>query len=370
MKIRKYLAGDISEGLQRIKKELGPDAIILQTRPVRRKGLRGYFTPRQLEIIAALDTNREEKAGLGEALTQVLVEDKRTEKMKEELLELKSMVSRLTESSPPRTDFPFPADGAVIKKPIMYWRRYLEHQDLDAVLLHELLSEIEKETAGPGRVSQTVVAQLLQTKTVRRLRCDATKKYRTQIFVGPTGVGKTTTLAKLAARFALDEQERVGLLTIDHYRIGAVDQLRTYAEIMDLPLEVVYSPRDLVKAMLRLEGCERILVDTAGRATGNTEQMEELSGYIELLQPADIYLVISATTRQQDIRLITECFNRLKYNRLIVTKLDEAAVYGAVLNSIYYTNLPLAYLTNGQRVPEDLKLVNEAELAGLLWGVS
>lgn len=367
MKIRKYLAVNITEGLRQIKKEMGLDAVIIQTRPVRRKGLRGLFAPRQLEILAALDSYKEEKSGLGDVLTQVLLEDKRTEKVAEELQELKTIVQQLT-GAPPEFATPAFLEGTAAKGPVAYWRRYLEHQDLDKVLLQELFKEVEKEIAGPGRISQGRVAQILREKAARRVRFNGVQNHRTQVFVGPTGVGKTTTLAKIAARYALDEQEKVGLITIDHYRVGAVEQLRTYAEIMDLPLEVVYSPRDLYKAMLRLEGFDRILVDTAGRATGNCEQMEELSGYIEQLLPAVVYLVVSATTRQQDIRLITESFSKLKYNRLIVTKLDEAAVYGAILNSIYYTDLPMAYITDGQRVPEDLKPADEIDLAGLLWG--
>ena len=276
MKIRKYVATNITEGLQRIKKELGPEAVILQTRPVRRRGLRGFFLPRQLEILAALDTRKEEKAELGQALTSVLAGDKRTEKVAAELEELKSYVMQISAATA-ETEGSAAVDGSALKTPVAYWRRYLEHQDLDRMLLQELIREVETEIAGPGRVSQARVAQLLREKLARRISFDAAPKQRTQILIGPTGVGKTTTLAKLAARFALEEQKKVGILTIDHFRIGAVDQLRTYAEIMDLPLEVVYSPRDLMSAMLRLEGCEQILVDTAGRATGNDEQLEELA---------------------------------------------------------------------------------------------
>ena len=367
MKIRRYVAANITEGLQRIRKELGPEAVILQTRPVRRRGLRGFFLPRQLEILAALDTDKEEKAELGQALSSVLAGNRRAEKVAAELEALKSYVMQISASTAGTNPLGAP-DGSAVKTPVAYWYRYLEHQDLDGVLLQELIRAVEAEIAGPGRVSQSRVAQLLREKLARRFSFDTAPKQRTQIFIGPTGVGKTTTLAKLAARFALEEQQKVGILTIDHFRIGAVDQLRAYTEIMDLPLEVVYSPRDLMGAMLRLEGCERILVDTAGRATGNDEQMEELAGYIELLLPADVYLVISATTRQQDIRHIADYFSRMQYNRLIITKLDEASVHGAVFNSAYYTKLPLAYLTNGQRVPEDIKPASTVDLAGLLWG--
>jgi len=367
MKIRKYLAANVTEGLQQIRKELGNDALILQTRPVRRKGLRGIFTPRQVEILVALDSRPQEKMEITEALTRALAEEERAKKVQAELQELKTMVKQLV-AVPPVSETVSLQDGVATKGPVAYWRRYLEHQDLDAALLQELFKESEIEFKGPGRLSQGRVAQILREKAIGRINVNGSKNQRTHIFVGPTGVGKTTTLAKIAARLALSEQESVGLVTIDHYRIGAIEQLRTYAEIMDLPLEVVYAPRDLYKALVRLERCQRILVDTAGRATGNREQMEELAGYIEQLLPAVVYLLISATTRQQDIRLIADSFSKLKVNRLIITKLDEAAVFGAILNSAYYTNLPLAYITDGQRVPEDIKLADEVELKKLLWG--
>jgi flagellar biosynthesis protein FlhF len=367
MKIRKYLAADMKEGLIRIKKDLGPEAMILHSRRVRRKGIRGYFTPRQMEIIAATDPGNRESPASGMMLKNVIEKEKQMSAMADELKNLKATVTELaTGSAINETEIAAP--GLITKKKSsIYWRSYLEHHDLDPNLLEEIFIEAETDAAVPGRMSHGRMAEILREKAARKVSCISCCSNRAQIFIGPTGVGKTTTMAKLAARFAFNRNEKVGLVTIDHYRIGAVDQLRAYAEIMDLPLEVVMAPRDLFKVMVRLEGCDRILIDTAGCSTGSEEQLEDLAPYIDMLVPADIHLVISATTRRQDVRYIAERFSKLKYNRLVVTKLDETTAYGAVLNGSYYTKKPLIYITDGQKVPEDLKLASEVDLAGLLW---
>ncbi len=367
MKIRKYLSSDMKEGMARVKKDLGREAVILHSRRVKRKGILGYFTPRQIEIIAAVDPKPKEAPANGLMLQKFNEKEKEMSAMAEEIEALKSRVMEIsTETSQDNQD-----EGAgkktTRKKSSSYWRTYLEHHDLDPNLLEEIFIEAESDAAGPGRMSHSKMAEILKEKAAGKIICTNGCNSRTQVFIGPTGVGKTTTLAKLAARLALQENEKVGLITIDHYRIGAVDQLQAYSEIMELPLEVVMAPQDLFKSMMRLEGCDRILVDTAGRSTGSKEQLEDLASYIDMLLPADIHLVISATTRRQDVSHIAESFKKLKYNRLIVTKLDETNVYGAVMNSSYYTKMPLVYLTDGQRVPEDLQLASELDVAGLLW---
>ena len=202
----------------------------------------------------------------------------------------------------------------------------------------------------------------------KRLKTAPEKGAQIQVFVGPTGVGKTTTLAKLAARYALYQGERVGIITIDHYRIGAVEQLRTYADITGLPLEVVMTPRELRHALDKLSGCQRILIDTAGRSTLNLVHIQELANYLGNLPPAEIFMVISATTKAQDLKLISENFRCMNYNRLIFTKLDETNTYGVLLNGIYLTGLPVIYITTGQSVPDDICLADLDKISSLILG--
>lgn len=360
MKIRKYYAKDLQEGMHIIKKDLGSEAIILHSRKVRQPGIKGLFAPKQMEIVAAVDPKKTGESawgdnGGGRGNDNFLYQ---------ELLELKGMVHKLSLQTP--------ADhiNGQVDESMAYWKNRLEDHDIDPSLIHELFEEIRVNLEGEVKLNKEILGMILQKKIAAKIKCVEEKAFRYQIFIGPTGVGKTTTLAKVAARYSIYQKEKVGLITIDHYRIGAVEQLRTYAEIVDLPLEVVMMPDDLEAAKKRLEGCDRILVDTAGRGTGNTMQIKELAAYINAFSPAEIFLVISAMTRWQDIRYITESFRQLKYNRLIVTKLDETKAAGAILNGIYTTGLPLVYITDGQNVPDDLQVARDVDITALFTGGS
>ncbi len=354
MKIRKYYARTMREGLQQIKEELGPEAIILHSRKVRRRGFRGFFMPRQLEIMAAVEDDT----------TPASTPDStfETDHVMQELTQLKSLVHRLVLKGEESAE-----EGE--NEHVLYWKRHLEQHDLAPELLEDIFEEIRLKLQGEVQLTREIMALILQKMVAKRVRICQEKPSRLQVFIGPTGVGKTTTLAKLAAHYSIYQREKVGLITVDHYRIGAVEQLRTYAEIVDLPLEVVMSPRDVGPALRRLEQCERILVDTAGRGTGNIVQINELGSYISHLKPADILLTISATTRWQDIKYIAESFKKLDYNRLVLTKLDETKCFGAVLNAVYASEAPLTYLTDGQNVPDDLKFPSEVDVPSLLIGV-
>ncbi|HOB28461.1 MAG: flagellar biosynthesis protein FlhF [Dethiobacteria bacterium] len=354
MKVRKYYSKNQVEGFLKVKKELGPEAIILQTRKVRARGLKGLFTPPRVEIIAALDTRDSARANGSESGSSGQLET--------ELKELKKMVQSLVEETAKNG-----SNSQGEAKSHNCWHNFLQNQDIDPVLIEDLFTSLSADPSGPG-LNWASMVLALQEQFSKRLTVTPEKEYRNLVLIGPTGVGKTTTLAKLAARYALTFKEKVGLITIDHFRIGAVEQLKAYAEIIDLPLEVVVTPSDLTEALKRLEYCDRILVDTAGRSTGNLNQIDELSSYIELLQPAEIHLVISATTRWQDIRYITGSFMKLQYNRLLITKLDETVSYGAILNGAYHTSQPLVYLTDGQSVPDCLKLAREMDWAELFLG--
>jgi flagellar biosynthesis protein FlhF len=173
--------------------------------------------------------------------------------------------------------------------------------------------------------------------------------------VGPTGVGKTTTLAKLAASFRLDHHRKVGLVTVDTYRVGAVDQLRAYAEIMDLPMEVVSSPREMRDALSRLHECEIVLIDTAGRSQRDHVQMRELGALLSAACPDEVHLVASAVAETESLQETVTRFREAGANRLILTKTDEATRPGRLFSFLRTAELPLSYVTNGQNVPADFR---------------
>lgn len=190
-------------------------------------------------------------------------------------------------------------------------------------------------------------------------------KLTTVVFIGPTGVGKTTTIAKLAARFALIEKRRVALLTVDTYRIAAVEQLKTYAQIMDIPVRVAYDQTEAAAAVREFQGFDILLIDTAGRSQKNTMQVGELKSLIDRLEPQSC-LVLSACMKESDMLQAVERFAKARVDSLIFTKLDETNSCGSLLNILERTGLPLAYFTTGQKVPEDIEAADGRRLARII----
>lgn len=354
MKIRKYYVQNMQEGMRLIRNELGLEAVIVQSRKVRLKGLKGFFSPPQVEITAAVHNSTPKEQ---------LDKNNFENEFRNELEDLKRVVNNLAS----RDAVP-ELEKKNEKAELIRWREKLQQQDIMEELVEEFMTEIQGSLQGEGQLTDEMIGLVLKKQLRKRLKTAPEKGSAVQVFVGPTGVGKTTTLAKLAARYALYQGEKVGIITIDHYRIGAVEQLRTYADITGLSLEVVLTPKELYQALERLSGCQRILIDTAGRSTLNHVHINELAGYMKSLPPAEIFLVTSTTLKAKDIKLVTDNFRCLGYNRLIFTKLDETNTYGTILNGIYLTDLPAIYLTTGQNVPDDINLADLDKMSALILG--
>jgi flagellar biosynthesis protein FlhF len=188
--------------------------------------------------------------------------------------------------------------------------------------------------------------------------------------IGPTGVGKTTTLAKIAANLQIREHRRVGLITIDTYRIAAIDQLRKYAELIGSPLKAVNNAEDLREAIRAMSDCEFILIDTAGRSPTDTLKLNELKGFLDAANPDEVHLVLSSAASQQCIERAIERFGQVRVDKMIFTKLDEAVHVGVVLNVIRKVNKTLSYVTTGQNVPEDIEVGKGSKFAQMLLGTN
>jgi flagellar biosynthesis protein FlhF len=191
---------------------------------------------------------------------------------------------------------------------------------------------------------------------------------RSICLIGPTGVGKTTTIAKLAAAFKLRQRQKVGLITIDTYRIAAVDQLRTYANIIGVPLKVVLTPNELVAAMREMSDCDTILIDTAGRSHMDQMKLNELTQFIDAAKPSEVHLVLSSTTTQEAMEAAIEQFGKIRVDQIIFTKLDEAVSFGVLLNVARTASRALSYLTTGQDVPDNIEVGQPRRLAKLILG--
>ena len=201
----------------------------------------------------------------------------------------------------------------------------------------------------------------------------AEKKTKLEFFMGPTGVGKTTTIAKLASYFKLEKKLKVALITCDTYRIAAVEQLRTYANILDVPLQVVYTIEEFNAAVKGFAGYDMIFVDTAGRSHKNNEQCNEIMHFVndcvvDENVEKEVFLVLSAATKYKDLININQVFSHMKNYSLIFTKLDETTCLGNILNMKLHTGLQLSYVTSGQAVPDDISIIDAQKIARNLLG--
>ncbi|HEY4743937.1 MAG TPA: flagellar biosynthesis protein FlhF, partial [Desulfuromonadaceae bacterium] len=184
--------------------------------------------------------------------------------------------------------------------------------------------------------------------------------------VGPTGVGKTTTSAKLAAMYALNRGNKVALITMDIFRVGAVEQLKTYSRIMDIPLEVASTPKELEKAVEKHSECDLIIIDTAGRSHKDKEKLDEMKNFLENKIPIEVYLCLSATTKDRELEEILRRFGVFQISKVVFTKIDESESFGNMVNLLMKDNLQIAYFTTGQRVPEDIEVATSAKLADMI----
>ena len=190
-------------------------------------------------------------------------------------------------------------------------------------------------------------------------------------FMGPTGVGKTTTIAKLASKFKLDEKKKIALLTADTYRIAAVEQLRVYANILEVPFRVIYSSDEIETALAHFSDYDYILVDTAGHSHHNESQKEAMNEFIHSVDgkaEKDVFLVVSATTKYRDLTSIADAYRGMVDYKLIFTKLDETTSVGNLLNLKLYTGASLSYVTCGQNVPDDIDKFNPQKTVKQLLG--
>ena len=243
---------------------------------------------------------------------------------------------------------------------------------LDAELGDELARDLIEEARGisgefPGDDPSMLKARLVgvmesRIPTSGPIACEPGRR-RVVALVGPTGVGKTTTLAKLAANFRLRERRRVGLVTVDTYRIAAVQQLRTYAEIIDLPMEVVSTAGDMGRALERLGDCDLVLLDTAGRSPRDEVRIQELKSILEEARADEVHLVLSAASGSGPLRQASERFAPAGVTALLLTKLDEAATLGPAYSWLQRSGQRLSYVTHGQNVPDDIEVADAQRFA-------
>ena len=359
----------MSEAMKQIKKELGSDAVILSSKPVYSAGILGLFKKRSIEVIAAVDpetprtANDMPESSLSQPVPDVSghTEESRTDgALFKELQELKKMVKGM--SRPEGTGYPEELKDAADR---------LEDQEISpeirASVMEGLIQALEGKALGRDEIFGEMKRFLTEElREIAEWGPRFTKKYIS--IVGPTGVGKTTTLAKAAAASILSEDKRVAFITTDTYRIAAIEQLKTYAGILNIPIEVAYNLDDFKRAADRFSHYDTVFIDTAGRNFRNPQYVKDLGSIIDFNEEMETFLVLSLTSKEKDMEEIYQQFSLIAIKQVIFTKTDETSTYGPMFNFAARNRLGVAYLTNGQNVPDDIEEGSPERIAGLVAG--
>jgi flagellar biosynthesis protein FlhF len=394
MEVFTYRAQSMQEALSLVRRELGPDAAVLHTREVQLRRFFGCLRgPTQIEITAGRGVNvpsrlpadeREEFSPPHEDASLTYsrprpatpssllrpVHDPRPDNspvMQEQISDLQAMVKELCKQSKSRS-------GSELPEELFHLFTSLIDADVSEDLARELVDRLRREVRG----GELLDPLMLQARIARMIESDIRAsgplaitpgKCRVVALVGPTGVGKTTTIAKLAANFRLKEKRRVGLITVDTYRIAAVEQLRTYADIIDLPMEVVSTPKEMRQAVGRMAEMDLVLIDTAGRSPKDEVRLQELKAFLTEAGTDEVHLVLSSVVAWRTLEKTAEQFSIVGTTAVILTKLDEANGLGNVLPVLRSSRLPLSYMTDGQNVPDDIEVADSSHLAKLVLGM-
>jgi flagellar biosynthesis protein FlhF len=364
------------EALARVRHDLGGDAVILATRDVRQKRLFGLGRARPMVEVEAraaakgevVPASRTVAAGLDRARDAAPAPAVPAPgALTDELRRLHAMVEQLSRHG--RVEHLLPELPSALAGPYAE----LVEADVPEPLARQLVrlaadevdpAEHHRSDALRAAVRRAVEAALPIAPPVALV--PGTR--RIVALVGPTGVGKTTTVAKLAASFKLVHNVDIGLVTVDTYRIAAVEQLKTYADIIDIPLVVANSPDEMPGALEALTGADLVLIDTAGRSPRDEVRIRELGEFLAAAVPDEVHLVLSATAGEKSLRSALERFATVRADRLILTKLDEAEGLGGLLGVISQAGRPVSYLTTGQAVPDDIEPADRARLTRLILG--
>ncbi len=393
MNVKTYRAKTMQEALALVRRDLGPKASVLQTREVRGGGLLRWISgAREIEVVAStsvtvpsrlplrkrpadkpLDARPRPleiippKAPLAPKRGAPAPQAASHSAWQDQLSQLQSKVEDLYRRSPP---------AGLPDMPDAVFRLFADliEADVNEDLARELVDRVRhhahaEDANDPSRLKQQLAQMIEQEIRVAGPIQITPGRRHLVALVGPTGVGKTTTIAKLAANHRLREKQRVGLITVDTYRIAAVEQLRTYADIIDLPMEIVATPREMHQAVARMADLDLILMDTAGRSPRDEVKIQELKSMLAEAAPDEVHLVLSSTASASSLSKMAEQFASAGTTALVLTKLDEAASLGHLLPLLRTCRLPLSYLTHGQNVPDDIAPAEPRRLARIVLGM-
>lgn len=403
MIIKKFVGKTEEEAVEAAKKELGGGAVIMNVRLVKRRGLAALFGGKRTEVTAALEeendivrkarsaptfqaqAGEEERGPIQTAARNpegILSSGNRLSSEESQAIEKKLdslqqlLVNRFQQSEEERKDArgdvsAAEEEGEEEREEITEQQRFIRllyntmlRSEVDEKYANQIVDDID--VAGqPNMPLDRILANVYQKMILKFGRAEgitpAGEGPKIVLFMGPTGVGKTTTIAKIAGSFTVEEKKKVALLTADTYRIAAAEQLRTYANILEIPFRVLYSQEDAEDAVREFQAYDYIFVDTAGHSHKNADQMGNTVKLLETLKEAgefQAFLVLSVTTKYRDLLKIVSSYEAFTDFQLIFTKLDETMTMGNLLNMKLYMGTPIAFVTNGQDVPNNIEKFN------------
>jgi flagellar biosynthesis protein FlhF len=420
MTINKFQGKTQDEAIEKAKQELGPAAVIMNVKEIKPKGFFRVFGSSTYEVTAALEEKEVSPRSALQSAQKLhdninLAADEkieipapqRTQRIQPQKRFTTGIIPEKTETEPKREENIRQEENNIEKrlddlsrqlseklgeakkeeekdkeKPLsaeefelvrMIYRTLLDNE-VNEVYANQIIDEIER-FIRQGNSVDTILSNVYQKLVLRFGRPNtislSTKKPKIIFMIGPTGVGKTTTIAKVASKYKVEYGRKVAFITADTYRIAATEQLRVYANILDAPMSIVYSAEEMNGAVERLAGYDLVFVDTAGFSHQNEAQREDIKRLLAGVSPEyekEVYLVLSATTKYRDLLDIVDTYHQISEYKLIFTKLDETTRYGNILNIKLYSGSDLSYVTNGQNVPDDIEEFNTQKIVRQLLG--
>lgn len=369
--------------MKKIRKDLGKEAVILNSKIIYTGGFFGLFRKKNIEVIAALDNDmvqpsQIEKIDFSRVETNSEMKQKdmqspqpvqnKTGENKEMILkeihDVKQLIKQITSQG----------HSSIVHIPSPYREIYqkLLSQNISETILQQLTEDIyehyysKKEQVDKDNAYDFIVQSLVEY--IKPLEFGAALQKKYIALIGPTGVGKTTTLAKIASIKAIEQKKKVAFITTDTYRIAAVEQLKTYAKILNVPIEVCYNLNDFKQAVEKFTAFDHVFIDTAGRNFRNKKHIEDLKKTIDFHTEMETYLVFSLTAKEEDLEMIYQQFSNIAIDKLIFTKLDETSCCGSLLNLSYKYHKPIAFITTGQDVPDDIIVATQHTIINQIVG--
>jgi len=416
MKIKKFSAATEEAAIVKIKEELGDDALVMNIKKVQPRGLFAKLKKPSVEVTAAYDDKEQQTESHGDFLellaqhTKVISEDEPKADVEDDsnVYESRNLQTGITQAqldekdarikmlsdtllttgemlSRAQSQLSVAKHSTATRERIyqnnllqIFYDTLIENQVAPAVA-QEILDDLDHaQIDDEEKLDINFIVKVVYNSLVRiigspeGLSASPSKGNPQKFaFIGPTGVGKTTTIAKLTADLSLNRGMDVGLITADTYRIAAIEQLKTYGDILGIEVAVVYKPDDLALHLDELRGvCDIILLDTAGRSHKNKENLAELGDFFAVSDDLEIFLVLSLTTKYEDMLDIIDSFSQICDFKIIFTKMDETEKLGSIVNVCHRTGKKLSYITFGQNVPDDIKTVAPGEVATRLLGLN